>query len=117
MKKYLTALLLIALTTNAVPLLAAVVNFTATWDPYPVQTATIHVQCRANQNSFAEVSTAPATSSANFSMNVNPGDKVDCIAVATAPGFQSSTASEVGTTTVPLPVLPTPTGIAVRVAP
>lgn len=102
---------------------SAPVNLTVTWDPYPtsvngqpVNNGVMRVQCRTGTNPFAEVGTSSLQGPANVTLDANPGDRVDCLAIATAPGFQVSPASEVGSTTLPLPVLPQPTGVRVQVA-
>lgn len=103
---------------------SAPVNLVVQWDPYPtslngqpITNGVMNIQCRTNQNAFAPVGTSGLQGPANVTLDANPGDKVDCLAIATAPGFSNSAASGVGSTDIPLQVLPTPTGVRVQVAP
>lgn len=107
-----------------IAVMSAPTVFTVTWDPYPttqngqvVTNGVMNIQCRAGQNAFTQVGTSSLQGPANVTVNSNPGDKVECLAVATAPNFTSSPASGVGSTTVPLQVLIPPTGLKVQVAP
>lgn len=119
MKKHLLGILALLL---PVVVFSAPVNLLVSWDAYPTSlngqpiiNGVMQIQCRTNQNAFTQVGTSSLQGPANVSLNANPGDSIDCLAVATAPGFAISPASGVGSTTVPLQVLPPATGV--RVAP
>lgn len=93
---------------------AAPQSIKVSWDPYPNPQATIHVECQVNGGAFAGVGTTPASStSLDVTVQANGGDTVACRAFATQSGFQDSARSGVASLTLPLPVLPAPTGVRV----
>ena len=120
MKKLLPWLVLLI----PIGVFSAPTNFLVSWDPYPttlngqpITNGVMNVQCRTNQNAFQQVGTSGLQGPANVTVNANPGDTVDCLAIATAPGFNASAASGVGSTTLPLQVLPPAMGVKVQVVP
>lgn len=100
---------LVALAPLAVS--GAVQSYRLTWDPLPAD-QTVVGECRVNAAPFAVIGEAPGDSAITFALNVNPGDRIECRALARKAGFPDSPYSEVATSTVPL--VP-PAGV--RVAP
>ena len=93
---------------------AAPQSIKVSWDQYPNPQATIHVECQVNGGAFTEISTTSAANSfLDVTVQANAGDVVACRAFAAQTGFQNSARSGVASLTLPLPVLPTPTGVRV----
>lgn len=90
---------------------SAIQQYRLTWDPMPAD-QTVVGECRINAGTFAAVGEAPGDSAITFSLNVNPGDRIECRALARKAGLPDSAYSEVASSTVPL--VP-PAGV--RVAP
>lgn len=100
---------LVALAPLAVS--GAVQQYRLTWDPLPAD-QTVVGECRVNAAPFAVVGEAPGDGGILFSVDVRPGDTLECRVLARKAGFTDSAYSEVASSTVPLEA---PTGV--RVAP
>lgn len=97
----------------ALPVMVLAAPVTVTWDPYPVSTATMHIECRKVGGTFAEIGSAPATGSVSAESGVGPGESGECRAWATQAGYQDSPRSGVAAFQIPLGTLQGPTGVRV----
>lgn len=103
MKRNLFAVaLLVALTVSAAP-----TGYIVSWDPYPVADATIQVSCGLNSGPKSLSGSALASvGQVAVTLDVQPGDDIQCTAVAVK-GVDSSPSAQEATLHVPL-VLPAP---------
>lgn len=87
----------------------AMQNYRLTWDALPAD-QTVVGECRLNGSPYAVIGQAPGNGVIDFSLDVNPGDTINCRALARKDGFNDSAYSEVAVRIVPLAV---PRGVQV----
>lgn len=94
-------LLLAALALLPLAVTGAVQNYRLVWDAMPAD-QTVAGECRLNGAAFAAIGQAPGNGSIDFSLDVQPGDRIECRALARKDGFPDSAYSEVAVRIVPL---------------